>query len=217
MHMNTGEQKWWLEHRGKQHGPFSTNEVNQMIDSGEISSSHLACHGGDSEWRQLREFAEFPENSLSQTEEVAGSSGTGAVAGGQIVGESTVSTSIPSPPPGLTSGGQGEKKKTKEERYRAACFNVAIDYIALPWYRKSHIMSIFTVAALLGTFCVGLGFLPCLVVCISLLTGDIYYSRPGKDYSMKKWHWANKIAAYLILVGNLMLIAYRVSSAVYAQ
>lgn len=72
-------------------------------------------------------------------------------------------------------------------------------------------MSLLTVAALLG-ICVGLGWLPSLPVCIALVTGDVFYNKPLPDNSLKKWHWANKVAAFAVLGINALAAVWLLRS-----
>ena len=73
-------------------------------------------------------------------------------------------------------------------------------YCDLPWYRKSGVNSLFT---LLGFFC----FTPLLlIVCINCLTGDIYYDKFDDEGCLKKWHWANKLVAFILLILNILFL-----------
>ena len=79
-------------------------------------------------------------------------------------------------------------------------------YADLPWYRRGGVLSWFAAAALV-TWLFGYGTIPCIPVCIALLTGDVYYSRHTPDGSLKKWGWPNKAAAYVLLLLNIFPIA----------
>lgn len=76
-------------------------------------------------------------------------------------------------------------------------------YDDLQWYRRNDVMSILTIAALVG-MCFGIGWIPILPVCISLATGDVYYKTRAPDGSLKRWHGANKVAAFVILGVNVL-------------
>lgn len=65
-------------------------------------------------------------------------------------------------------------------------------YEHLPWYRRSAVMSKFAI--------VGVLFVPALLpVCVSVLTGPVYYNRRKEDGSLRQWGIANKCAALLLL------------------
>ena len=77
-------------------------------------------------------------------------------------------------------------------------------YSALPWYRKSSYVSPIT---LLGLCCS-----PAIIaVCIIVLTGDVYYSQTDAAGNLKKWGYANKIVAVVILVFQILFLATRVA------
>ncbi len=84
------------------------------------------------------------------------------------------------------------------------------DYGSLPWYRKSGACSFVIVSHLIVGIvgrCIPLvgllGILTTLgviAVCVSALTGPIYYDKRRKDGTLKTWSWGNKIAAVIILI-----------------
>jgi len=84
------------------------------------------------------------------------------------------------------------------------------DYDRLPMLRKSGVCSFIIVSHLIVGIvgrCVPfvglLGLLTTLgviAVCISALTGPIYYNKRKKDGTLKTWSWGNKIAAVIILI-----------------
>lgn len=83
-------------------------------------------------------------------------------------------------------------------------------YELVPWYRKSGVCSFIIVSHLIVGIvgrCVPLvglvGILTTLGVigvCISVLTGPIYFNKVKKDGTLKTWGWGNKIAAVIILI-----------------
>ncbi|MCA9251730.1 MAG: hypothetical protein R3E58_01320 [Phycisphaerae bacterium] len=66
-------------------------------------------------------------------------------------------------------------------------------------------MSWLTVAAL-ATMLFGFGTIPCIPVCIALVSGDIFYEQPHPDGSLRKWGWPNKVAAFVLLALNVLPI-----------
>jgi len=83
--------------------------------------------------------------------------------------------------------------------------DAAQQYASLPWYRKSSYVSPITV---LGICCSPAIF----VVCIIVLTGDVYYPQADATGHLKKWGFANKIAAVVILVIQAIVIAVRTAA-----
>jgi hypothetical protein len=83
-------------------------------------------------------------------------------------------------------------------------------YELVPWYRKSGVCSFIIISHLIvGVVgrCVPLvGLLGILTtlgvigVCISVLTGPIYFNKLKKDGTLRTWSWGNKIAAVIILI-----------------
>lgn len=77
-------------------------------------------------------------------------------------------------------------------------------YAEVPWYRQSNVNTAFILISM-GTK----GLLPLtLVTCILVLTGDIYYKAPDKAGNIRVWSKANKIAAVVILIANIVLLGY---------
>ncbi len=75
-------------------------------------------------------------------------------------------------------------------------------YSNLSWYRKSGVNSI-----LMLVHFITLGFVPLLwITCFALLTGDIYYNKTDVDGSLKRWSRANKVIAFLLVIGPLLLV-----------
>jgi hypothetical protein len=84
------------------------------------------------------------------------------------------------------------------------------DYSGLPWYRKSGVCSGIIVShlvvGLLGRCVPLIGLLGLLTtagviaVCVSALTGPIYYNKTKKDGTLRTWSKWNKLAAVVILV-----------------
>jgi hypothetical protein len=69
------------------------------------------------------------------------------------------------------------------------------EYRRVPWLRKSGTNTMFII---LHVFT--LGVLPLLLVtCIVLATGDVYYNKVEPDGTLKKWSFANKVVAWLLL------------------
>ena len=82
------------------------------------------------------------------------------------------------------------------------------DYMRLPWFRKSGIMSVLTAVSLF-TWCIPVaGAIPILIVCIALATGDIYYCHQARDGGLRIWHRANRWAAFGILGLNGVYLLY---------
>lgn len=75
------------------------------------------------------------------------------------------------------------------------------DYAALPWYRKSSYVSPMT---LVGLFCGTM----ILVVCVIVLSGDVYYHTRDEAGQFRKWGQGNKIAAVVILAMQLWFTLY---------
>jgi hypothetical protein len=79
------------------------------------------------------------------------------------------------------------------------------NYQDVPWYRRSGIVSAFTI---LGCFC----FPTIAFVCILCLTGDIYYNKAGKDGHLMRWSGWSKVAAVIILAAQLAYIVIRLAA-----
>ena len=78
------------------------------------------------------------------------------------------------------------------------------DYAEVPWYRKSN-----TNSAVLFLQLLTRAFFPVsLCVCIVLLTGDVYYNQKDTKGDLKRWGFANKIAAVLLFVACLAILIY---------
>jgi hypothetical protein len=65
-------------------------------------------------------------------------------------------------------------------------------YGQVPWYRTSGAVSAMLVVGLCLPIFV-------MIVCIIVLSGDVYYNRVRKDGTLARWSWLNKAAAILIL------------------
>lgn len=77
------------------------------------------------------------------------------------------------------------------------------DYSEVPWYRKSSSNTLLILLSFL-TF----GFVPgVLIVCIIVLTGDVYLDRRDKDGNLERWSWGNKVVAVILLFFNIMYLA----------
>jgi hypothetical protein len=73
-------------------------------------------------------------------------------------------------------------------------------YQQLAWYRKSPYVSVFV---LLGLCCSP----ALLAVCVIVLTGEVYYNQPdASSGGLKKWGYANKLAAFIILAIQVLVI-----------
>ncbi len=83
-------------------------------------------------------------------------------------------------------------------------------YDSLPWYRKSSILSIFVLLGL----CCGPSI---LFVCIVVLTGDVYYNKLDDSGNLKRWGVANKVAAVVLLVFNVVATAFQVYMQIKAK
>jgi len=78
-------------------------------------------------------------------------------------------------------------------------------YQQLPWYRKSPYVSIFVVLGLCCSPAI-------LAVCIIVLTGEVYYNQPDPaSGGLKKWSYANKVVAFIILAIQILAIAARIA------
>lgn len=74
------------------------------------------------------------------------------------------------------------------------------DYSQVPWYRKSSTNSILL---LLGLF-----FSPAILfVIIVLITGNIYQDSFDQEGNLKTWSKANKIAAVVLLIIQVLFFA----------
>ncbi len=121
------------------------------------------------------------------------------------------SEGVPTPPLGLrTRDTQAPRGATGQANIQddSAAQRTVTDYTNLPWYRKSGIMSVLTGASIF-TWCVPMvGAVPILIVCIALAAGDIYYRRQDHDGGLRKWHRANRWAAFGILGLNGVYLLY---------
>lgn len=72
----------------------------------------------------------------------------------------------------------------------------------VPWFRRSGIMTAFIL--------VGFVLFPPLLwtACIITLTGEVYENRVKKDGTLAKWSAGNKLAAVVVLVLQLLGLAY---------
>jgi hypothetical protein len=77
---------------------------------------------------------------------------------------------------------------------------IAQRYDQLPWYRKFAYVSPLTALGL----CCGPAI---LVVCIIVLTGDVYYKQTDLAGNLKKWSNANKVVAVVILAFQVLFYA----------
>lgn len=90
------------------------------------------------------------------------------------------------------------------------------EYLSQPWYRRNGACSAVILAHLGVVFfgrCVPfLGLMGIfttigvIVVCISVLTGPVYYNKRRKDGTLRTWGKGNKIAAVLLLL--LFVVGY---------
>lgn len=76
------------------------------------------------------------------------------------------------------------------------------NYNQVPWYRQSHLNSIFILVHLLTCTAVPL----LLITCIALVTGNIYYNQKDESGQLKTWSTANKVLAFIFLFGPLLAI-----------
>ena len=77
-----------------------------------------------------------------------------------------------------------------------------VEYVDVPWFRRSGVNT--------GLLLVGLAFPPAMAcVCGTLLTGDIYYNRPGPDGTLKRWPRANRTVALLLFGLQVLGLAFR--------
>jgi hypothetical protein len=81
-------------------------------------------------------------------------------------------------------------------------------YSRLPWYRKSSYVSPITLLGL----CCGPAI---LVVCVIVLTGDVYYKQLDAAGNLKKWGVGNKVAAIIILLFQVFFITSQLIAAFY--
>jgi len=78
------------------------------------------------------------------------------------------------------------------------------EYREVPWYRRSGSNGFLILLNLLSG-----GFIPgTLLVCIFVLTGDIYYKHYDKDGNLQTWSWGNKIVAVILLLINIVYLGY---------
>jgi len=77
-------------------------------------------------------------------------------------------------------------------------------YEDIPWYRRSDVNSFM----ILLSFLTG-GFIPgVLLVCIFVLTGEIYLKEQDEGGDFKTWGWGNKIIAAFLLLLNIIAVVY---------
>ena len=77
---------------------------------------------------------------------------------------------------------------------------IAQRYDQLPWYRKSSYVSPITLLGL----CCGPAI---MLVCVIVLTGEVYYNQTDSAGNLKKWGYGNKIAAVVILLFQILVIS----------
>ena len=76
------------------------------------------------------------------------------------------------------------------------------DYGEVPWHRKSGCNGFLILLNFLTA-----GFIPgTLLVCIFVLTGDIYFKEKDEHGNLKTWGWGNKIAAVILLLINAIYL-----------
>ena len=76
-------------------------------------------------------------------------------------------------------------------------------YADVPLLRKSSTNTVFILVNMLT-----LGYVPLIVVvCITLVTGNVYYNERKKNGELKVWSLANKVVAVILLVINVAYIA----------
>ncbi|MGD0412642.1 MAG: hypothetical protein ABSC18_13180 [Verrucomicrobiota bacterium] len=78
------------------------------------------------------------------------------------------------------------------------------EYAEVPWYRRSITNSILLFLQLLT----GMFFPLSVFVCLAVLTGDIYFDKKDANGNLKKWGFANKIAAVVFFIAWLALLFF---------
>ena len=92
----------------------------------------------------------------------------------------------------------------KEKEHKSEVSVVYSDYNEVPWHRKSGWNSFLILLSFLTR-----GFFPgTLLVCIFVLTGDVYYKEKDEHGNLKTWSWGNKVAATILLIINAIYIIY---------
>lgn len=117
--------------------------------------------------------------------------------------EAVHQTAIPAPPASLSASPGMDAPPTIAAAPPADEAATHTAYSNLPWYRRGGVLTGFTVAAIVTLF-LGYGTIPCIPVCIAVLTGDVYYDKRDPDGSLKKWGWSNKVAAIVLLLLNIV-------------
>ncbi len=118
--------------------------------------------------------------------------------------------SVPPPPVSLQTHARPKPGASGSSSGRAIPVPEAAvsDYMRLPWFRKSGIMSILTAVSPFTSCIPVAGAIPILIVCIALATGDIYYCHQARDGGLRIWHRANRLAAFGILGLNGVYLLY---------
>lgn len=76
------------------------------------------------------------------------------------------------------------------------------DYTQVPWYRQSHLNSIFILIHLVTCATIPL----LLITCLTLVTGNIYYNQKDESGNLKTWSTANKVLAFIFLLAPIVMI-----------
>ena len=80
-------------------------------------------------------------------------------------------------------------------------------YARVPFLRRSETINTFVILHLLT-----LGMLPLLLVaCFVILTGNVYYDRTDETGKLEVWGPTSKLAAFVILVINVVVLAIVIS------
>jgi len=82
-------------------------------------------------------------------------------------------------------------------------------YSNLPWYRKSAYVSWITALGLCCSPAI-------LAVCIIVLTGEVYYNQMDATGNLKKWGYANKVVALIILAFQVLFYAVQIVAVIAA-
>lgn len=78
------------------------------------------------------------------------------------------------------------------------------DHAKVPWYRRSSLNS-----SLLFLQLFTWAFFPVsLCVCLVLLRGDVYYNQKDAKGDLRRWGFANKIAAVLLAAGCIAVLFF---------
>jgi hypothetical protein len=148
--------------------------VQEKLAAGELTWDTRACPVGGSAWLPLRQIAGLAPT-LSPTE--TGPTGKRPLPVAKLL------------PPLDDDGLAKDEQQPSLEQSPAP-----VGYQAVPWYRRSAVMSAFV---LLG-FCL---FPPLLwAACLVCLTGGVFYRRVRKDGTLARWSAGNKVAAVVILL-----------------